>query len=339
MIGSWVNRISSQQGRRSQFGRRLVYVCVDDCAYTVADLQERLALQDVDFLALPWETIAATRELPRGGYVLTDFDRLSPSEQDFAACIHERLVAAKQPVLNDPRRFRPRDAMLRHLYRHGINKFSCWRPADGAVPDRYPVFLRTIAAHRGVIGDLLYGPEAAAEGLAAALEAGYALRDLIFVEYAAEALPDSGTFQKHAAFRIGSAVFRANTVHEAAWVVKTGTLGVARPEDYARERAEMDDWPLEGWARQVFDVAEIDFGRIDFALVGGEPQVYEINTNPDIRSKLEHPSAMRIETLTLMRARQDAALAAVAASSSGAPLDVSDLARRGRLYRDRLRRT
>jgi hypothetical protein len=338
MIASWVNWILKRQGRRSRFDRRLVYVCVADCAYTVADFPERLAVLGVDFLNLPWEAIAANRELPRGGYILTDFDRLSPSEQDLATRVHQRLIASGQPVLNDPRRFRPRDALLSHLHRQGINDFTCWRPADGAFPDRYPVFLRTIAAHRGVIGGLLDGPQAAAEGLAAALAAGFALRDLLFVEYAAEAQPDSGTFQKHAAFRIGDAVFRANTVHEATWVAKTGTLGVARPEDYAQERAEMDDWPLEGWARQVFDAAEIGFGRVDFAIVGGRPQVYEINTNPDMRSRVEHPSAIRRETLTLMRARQDAAFAAVAGPSSGPPLDMRDIARRGVLYRDRLRR-
>jgi hypothetical protein len=190
-----------------------------------------------------------------------------------------------------------------------------------------------------VIGDLLDGPDAAADALAAALDAGFALRDLLYVEYAAEPLPQSRIFQKHAAFRIGNAVFRANTVNSADWVAKIGSRGVARLEDYARERAEMDDWPLEGWARQVFEVAEIGFGRLDFGMVGGEPQAYEINTNPDMKSSVEHPSAMRIETLTLLRERQEAALAAAAAPASGEPLDVHDLAPAGWVYQDRLRRT
>jgi hypothetical protein len=334
-----VNWISEHEGVRAKVDRRVVYVATADCAYTVGDLKARLTRLGVDVLTLPWETIAATRELPRGGYILTDFDRLSPSEQDLAGRIHERLVAEALPVLNDPRRFRPRDAMLLHLQRQGINSFGCWRPADGEVPDRYPVFLRTIAAHRGVIGDLLDGPEAAARALAAALEAGFALRDLLFVEYAAEALSESGVFQKHAAFRIGDAVFRANTVNSADWVAKIGTMGVARLEDYARERAEMDHWPLAGWALRVFEVAEIGFGRLDFGMVGGEPQVYEINTNPDMKSSLEHPSAIRIETLMLLRERQEAALAAVAAPASGEPLDVRDLVPAGWVYQDRLRRT
>ena len=35
----------------------------------------------------------------------------------------------------------------------------------------------------------------------------------------------------------------------------------------------------------VFNIAGIDYGRVDFGLVGGRPQIYEINSNPMVEPK------------------------------------------------------
>ena len=39
----------------------------------------------------------------------------------------------------------------------------------------------------------------------------------------------------------------------------------------------------EGIMRKIFDLASIEYGRADCGVVDGKIQVYEINTNPDIR--------------------------------------------------------
>ena len=52
----------------------------------------------------------------------------------------------------------------------------------------------------------------------------------------------------------------------------------------------------------MFDLAGVDYGRADFGLVGGRPQIYEINTNPEI--KLRPPPAKlqrRNESVDLFR--------------------------------------
>lgn len=33
-------------------------------------------------------------------------------------------------------------------------------------------------------------------------------------------------------------------------------------------------------AKKVFDLANVEYGRVDFSLVGGKPQFYEVNFNP-----------------------------------------------------------
>src|SRR5690606_12478798 len=122
--------------------------------------------------------------------------------------------------------------------------------------------------------------DAAKGALEAALLAGYPVRDLLFVEYAAETDPETGGFQKHSAFKIGDRIIRANTVNDKSWMAKNGTRGMATPAQYREERLEMDAYPHEEFVRRVFDAAGLDFGRIDFGIVEGRPQAYEVNSNP-----------------------------------------------------------
>src|SRR5581483_1050447 len=42
------------------------------------------------------------------------------------------------------------------------------------------------------------------------------------------------------------------------------------------------DNPHEQWARAVFEKANIDYGRLDYGLRDGRPQVWEINVTPTL---------------------------------------------------------
>ena len=76
-----------------------------------------------------------------------------------------------------------------------------------------------------------------------------------------------------------------------------------RPELYDEEYEFVSTNPFAEALRPVFEIAGVDYGRVDFGLVGGRPQIYEINTNPDI--KLRPPPGKvqrREESLELFRA-------------------------------------
>jgi hypothetical protein len=45
-------------------------------------------------------------------------------------------------------------------------------------------------------------------------------------------------------------------------------------------RAYMRDNPHAGWLNRIFEEARIGYGRADYAIVGGELQLWEINLNP-----------------------------------------------------------
>jgi hypothetical protein len=50
----------------------------------------------------------------------------------------------------------------------------------------------------------------------------------------------------------------------------------------AEEIRYLDTNPHEAWIREVFRLARIEYGRVDYGILAGKPQVWEINTNSTI---------------------------------------------------------
>lgn len=318
--------------------RRLTYVSTADHGYTFASLLPALESRGIAARGLSWERLMRARSAAAGAWVLTDFDRLSPTEQEVAGLIAARLRDAGLPLLNDPRQFRPRHALLADLRAAGLNTIPVWTPAAGEWPERFPVLERTIAAHRGPFGTLIDTSDAVDIALGQAMAAGHVLADLIFVGFAAEATVE-GLWQKHAAFRIGSRIIRANTVSQGSWAAKEGTRGAAPAAFYGDELAEMTDYPHADHVRAVFDHAGLEFGRMDFGIVADRIETYEINTNPFFPAPRPHPDPSRMRTMQLMQDQLADALAAVTPPAGGQGVNLSGLfPRSSRWYRWRPRR-
>lgn len=255
--------------------------------------------------------------LPAGAAVFTDFERLAPWELEMVSVLRARIGETGAPVLNDPAKFLPRGALLKVLHREGVNSFGCALPAQGERPARFPVFLRTMAAHRGVIGDLLHSAEEVEAALESAVAAGYPISDLIFVDYA-PLEKEGGVFRKRAGFGIGGTVVPAPTVSDHHWVAKSGVKGAAGAAEYAADYAELEDWPHRALVARVMALSGMDYGRVDFALTPQGPAVFELNTNPQIRRGLEHPYENRVATCRWIDARLHEALAEIAHRGAGA---------------------
>ena len=130
------------------------------------------------------------------------------------------------------------------------------------------------------------------------------------VEYMAEPIRP-GLFRKLSCFRIGSASIAHTCVHDTKWVAKTGQLGIATPDLYDDELRIVRDNPYGPSVAAAFDIGAIDYGRVDFGLVGGEAQIYEINTNPTMSFDDPHPSAVRVEASRIFKQKYFAALKAI----------------------------
>lgn len=313
-------------------GPRLIYVCTRKHMQTVRQIQASIAQADTgsEFLIRPYDWLMSQQSLPRAAYILTDFDRLHVWYHEMLGRVRDRLIESGLPVLNDPRLWLPRPAQIRTLRAAGLSDFGCWLPSHGEEPDRFPCFLRTIAAHRGTASPLLHSPDEAREALSIAMAKGRTLSDLMFVEFAGAPVPGETYFSKHAAFRIGDRILRGLTVTEAKWMAKFGTKGLAGDAFYAAELEETRQYPHAEQVRTVFETAGIEYGRVDFSFLEGRMQVYEINLNPSIKFKMEHPNSDRLETMRLQQRQLIDAFSDFAIMPEGPDVDVSDLIPEGK---------
>ncbi|WP_136439942.1 hypothetical protein [Pacificoceanicola onchidii] len=277
--------------------RTLYFVTFHGHRYTFASVASALEARGVRAECLSWSSLFASTELPHGTWVLSDFERLSAQQLLAAGKLRKRLLAAGCRVLNDPAKWLPRADFLRTLYLKGINTFQCWRPAVQEWPDRFPVFLRQASAHQGAKSDLLANAQEARAAFDAALAEGLPLTDLLFVEYAGAPVPDRRFFRKLSGYRVGPEVVRGASVHDTHWMAKDGMMGLADDADYAAERAEMDAYPHEDLVWNVCDLIGLEFGRVDFGLRAGRPEIWEINSNPMIHGPHDHPNADRVATV------------------------------------------
>jgi len=233
--------------------------------------------------------------LRRATYIFSDFDRLNFWEVELAALLYRRLDEARLRVLNDPARVRQRFSLLRTLKESGFNRFDVWRVEDSRRPTRFPVFLRTESAHRGPLSDLLNDGDEVEAAIERALTDGVPLHELLLVEYCAQPASEN-VFRKEAIYRVGDRMVPSLAVHDSGWSAKVGVMGIAGQALYDEEYESVTTNRFQDALRPAFQAANIDYGRADFGVVEGRPQIYEINTNPKVKRVQEHPFPVRMES-------------------------------------------
>lgn len=255
--------------------------------------------------------VAVGASAPPGTYVLTDFDRLATSQLVTAAGFARWHRRRGGRVLNNPARVLSRSGLLRILKRKGVNMFDAYRVEECLKPKRWPVFLRSEGNHAPPVSHLLGTQQELTDAIQRAIDFGVPLTTLLIVEYAAEPVRP-GLFRKLSVFRIGEQLLGYTCVHDDQWVVKQGKPGIAPLELYEEEYRFVRDNPFAEAVRPAFELAGIDYGRVDFGIVDGRPQIYEINTNPEL--KLRPPPstiARRDESNALFRRNYLEALRAI----------------------------
>lgn len=277
----------------------ILIVTTEDHRYT----HNRVAAEgDVDVRVITYNELKAhATALPKGTYIFTDADRLSLYELRDAAMAYRALKRAGQKVLNDPARMLSRYGLLRALNRAGINEFDAYRVEEREQPRRWPVFLRLDGGHGAPVTDLLYSPEGLDAAIAEAIGKGVPQTALLIIEYAAEPVKP-GLFRKLSVFRVGDRFLGYTCVHDDQWIVKYGTPAIATEALYKEEYQLVSKHKFAKAMRPVFEIAGVEYGRVDFGLVGGRPQVYEINSNPEVKL-IPKPSeiAMRNKSNALFR--------------------------------------
>jgi hypothetical protein len=151
-----------------------------------------------------------------------------------------------------------------------------------------------------VLSGLLNTENEASAALDQALEDGFPLANLMFVEYCAEPTKE-GVYWKHSVYKIGNALLAGPSVLDQSWLAKMGQKGLATDDQLHFEQQLVLKGVFADKLLPAFDAAQIDYGRADFALVNNRLAVYEINTNPYISLSTKHRTPIRVKTLEIIR--------------------------------------
>lgn len=230
---------------------------------------------------LSYRAFFAAKRLPVATYILTDHDRLSAGDRERLWGVCQALEAGSGAIriLNHPTRVLRRLDMLTALHDQGINSFRVFPLMGGERPVDYPVFLRSEGEHGGERSELIDDADALEAEIPKYLrkrryKRGHGSLIVGFID----SRDDQGRPLKFAAFRVGDRIVPRHRFLGRTWFV--------RGPDYldddiaAAEREWLTSFPEADQVRRVFEVAGIDYGRLDFAIIDGKVQVFEINTNP-----------------------------------------------------------
>lgn len=259
---------------------------------------------------IAYEDRPAAADLPDATFVFADVDRLGETETAAAAALWEALAARGRRVrlLNRPGVSMRRAQLLAELHRRGWNDFAV-RPAAGPLDGlRFPVFLRDSHEHEGAATPLLPDAAALAAALARLVAEGRDPRRLLAVEFLDTVGPD-GLYRKYAATVVDGRVIAHHVMFARDWEVKGPSL--AEPEMLAEERAYQLANPHATRLRELFRLAHIDYGRVDYGVLGSALQIWAIDTNPTLLDSPRRYTAAQLPARRWFVDQLDAALLAI----------------------------
>jgi hypothetical protein len=242
---------------------------------------------------ISYERFLAKRGYRPGVYLFTDVDRLADDEREWAIeAWNELHRRGDSRLLNHPAHSLRRFELLTALHAQEVNTFRAFRATEPLGTVRFPVFLRIEHDHKGGRGELLRTPGELGAALARLRDAGERLRDWLVVEFCDTADAD-GRYRKYAAFRVGSRIIPRHLFTGTQWCLKQSRL--TEPPQQREEWDYLLNNPHRDELMRIFRSASIEYGRIDYSLLNGRIQVWEINTNPTLPWQGNREEAARLD--------------------------------------------
>jgi hypothetical protein len=218
---------------------------------------------------------------PPGVYIFTDQQVMNPSQKLIAAWIRSQLEKspATHRALNDPENQLGRYELLQRLHESGqiqyrVFRYGDWVPAG----HKFPVFVRIEDDHMGPRSELLGSVDDVVHAANRLILAGFAMQRILVVEFV-DTRSSDGLYRKYGAFRIGDRIICQHILHSPAWLSKRETT-IRTPDLVDQSDLYFTENPHADRLMHYFELARMDYGRIDYGMTDDTIHVWEINDNP-----------------------------------------------------------
>jgi len=218
-----------------------------------------------------------------------------PRSRSQMLAVEAKLRNANQRVFNAPSRVLDRFELLKQLRAAGINTFDA-HDADPVQASswRFPVFVRPRHVHEGT--SILLHHAADAERLFGQYPqlAGPTSMVVEYVDTVEKGGVHDGIFRKYSVQRVGDRYIARHVIFSKNWVTKTSDIfeTALSAEDAAFVGLKHPLPPLPEVVT-AFETAGIEYGRIDYGMFKGKPQIWEINVNPVVVPRLGRINSQR----------------------------------------------
>lgn len=233
-----------------------------------------------NILPISYESLITKKKFPKGLYIFSDLELLQNHIRQQAIRIHHQISEQGSQTLNHPGVSLTRFPLLKTLYNQELNDFNIFRATEDYSAIRYPVFLRKTDNHKGPQSALLTSPKEVHDALARLQAKKENLQEWVITEYC-DTSDANGLFRKYATFIVGSTLIPRHLFFDTSWVQKTAVM-TDQPSYLQEEQTFQHTHLFQDQLSSIFRIARINYGRIDFGVVGGKVQTWEINTNPAI---------------------------------------------------------
>jgi hypothetical protein len=247
------------------------------------------------FEIVPYEKLPARF---RGGtYVFSALEQLSPPMERLVESLYAQLAKCEGVrILNTPRRTLRRYELLRALADRGLNTHRAFRATEDLRDLRYPVFLRGERTHDGALSPLLHDAAEVESWIGRLAVIGRKVDELLVMEFC-DTADAHGIYRKYAAFIVGDRILPRSLDYGRDWMLKRQGTEYSR-ETLAEEYEYVTTNPHEEQLREIFALAHVDYGRIDYSIVDGRVRTWEINLHPTLGrgrtgSKYRPPDTVR----------------------------------------------
>jgi len=218
-----------------------------------------------------------------------------PKSRSQMLAVEAKLRNEEQRVFNLPSRVLGRFELLKKLRALGINTYDV-HDADPTQLKawRFPVFVRPRHEHEG--SSILLRHPADAERLFAQHPQLSGPDSMVteYVDTVEKGGVHDGVFRKYSVQRVGDRYIARHVIFSKNWVTKTSDLFETA---FAAEDAAFvglrRQTPILPEVVTAFETANIEYGRIDYGMYKGKPQIWEINVNPVVVPRMGRINSQR----------------------------------------------